>query len=259
MARLKKGVVNVYKLDGKVKSTVKLPDQFKMPLRQDLIRKCVRVYQFNRRQPYGPRFMAGMQHPVSTWGKGRGVARVQRISQGRRGAESPNNVGGRRAHPPRVEKVWSRHINRKERRLTFYSALSATASKDLVRERGHRFVEDLTLPVVVVDDLETKVLTREVKEIFTTIGVYDDVLRAHNGKKIRPGKGKMRGRKYRIPKSILIVVKEFRGIEQGARNLPGVDVVRVKDLNTEHLAPGAHPGRLMVITEGALKAIQEDR
>lgn len=257
MARLKKGKVNVYKLDGTVSKTISLPDIFSYPLRLDLIRECVRVYQFNRRQPYGPRFMAGMMHPVSTWGKGRGVARVQRLTQGRRAAESPNNVGGRRAHPPRVEKIWSRKMNKKAKRLAFYSALSATANKDLVKGRGHRFVKDISLPVVVVDDFETKKKTADVKEVFEAIGIYDDVKRAHDGKKIRPGRGKMRGRRYRVPKSVLVVVSKYRGIEQGARNLPGVDVVTVNELNTEHLAPGAMPGRLMIITEGALKALNK--
>ena len=35
--------------------------------------------------------------------------------------------------------------------------------------------------------------------------IYEDVLRATNGKHIRAGKGKSRGRKYKIPKSILII------------------------------------------------------
>ena len=70
-----------------------------------------------RGSPTDPKPGAGMRHAVSTWGKGRGVARVQRLTQGAKGAESPNNVGGRRAFPPKAEKDWSKKINRKERTL----------------------------------------------------------------------------------------------------------------------------------------------
>jgi large subunit ribosomal protein L4e len=41
-----------------------------------------------------------------------------------------------------------------------------------------------------------------------------------------------------------------------ARNLPGVDVVLVKDLNVELLAPGAKPGRLTVFTKSAIEYLE---
>ena len=92
--------VNVYGIDGKAKGKVELPSVFRTPFRPDVIKRSVISAQANRRQRYGPRKNSGMRHAVSTWGKGRGVSRVQRLKQGRTGAESPNNVGGRRAHPP---------------------------------------------------------------------------------------------------------------------------------------------------------------
>ncbi len=253
--RSKKSKVNVYKLDGTVKKTVSLPNNFKSQVREDIIKKSVRIAQSNRRQPYGPSPLAGMQHPVSTWGKGRGVARVQRISQGRRGAESPNNVGGRRAHPPTVEKVWRKKINKKEKRIGFLSALAACRDEDMVRERGHRFFKDVTLPVIVVDEIEEISATQEIIEILDSIGVGEDLERAKKGKTIRRGKGKMRGRRYKTPRSILLVVSKRGGVEKGVRNLLGVDLVQVRELNTEHLAPGADPGRLLAISESGLKEL----
>ncbi|MCD6383264.1 MAG: 50S ribosomal protein L4, partial [Thermoplasmata archaeon] len=141
--------VKVYDLKGKAVKEITLPEVFNTPYRPDVIHRAVVAAQANRRQPYGPSPMAGMRHAVSTWGKGRGVARVQRLTQGRRAAESPNNVGGRRAHPPRVEKDWSKKINKKERILAIRSALAATKVRDLVMARGHRVPDDRTLPVVV--------------------------------------------------------------------------------------------------------------
>ena len=96
--------------------------------------------------------------------------------------------------------------------------------------------------------------TKDVIEVLEKIGVYDDIIRAKNGKKIRAGKGKRRGRKYRVPKSLLIVSQEGN-IHKSARNLPGVDVVEPSQLNIMHLAPGGVAGRLMIITETALKML----
>ena len=93
--------VNVYSIEGEVKHQVDLPPVFKSGYRPDLIRRAVKASRANRRQPYGPNKMAGIQHAAAQFGKGRGTARVQRMTQGRTAVESPPNVGGRRAHPPR--------------------------------------------------------------------------------------------------------------------------------------------------------------
>ena len=82
------------------------------------------------------------------------------------------------------------------------------------------------------------------------------VIRAKN-KNIRAGKGTMRGRKYKIKKSPLIVIANEKGLEKGARNLPGVDVVNAMNLSVEHLAPGARYGRLTVYTKNAISKLKE--
>lgn len=55
----------------------------------------------------------------------------------------------------------------------------------------------------------------------------------------------------------LIVVIENKGLADAASNIPGVDVVTVKNLNVELLAPGAHPGRLTLWTNGALETLDK--
>ena len=66
----------------------------------------------------------------------------------------------------------------------------------------------------------------------------------------------MRARKYRTPKSILLVVSNKLGLHKAARNVPGVDVVGVKDLCAEDLAPGGDPGRLTVWTKSAIEGLE---
>lgn len=65
----------------------------------------------------------------------------------------------------------------------------------------------------------------------------------------------MRGRKYKIPKSILIVSTE-ENIQKGSGNLTGVDVVKPDQINIEYLAPGGDAGRLTVFTKSALMQIR---
>jgi large subunit ribosomal protein L4e len=55
----------------------------------------------------------------------------------------------------------------------------------------------------------------------------------------------------------LIVVAENKGIMEASRNIPGVEVVTVNDLNVEMLAPGTHPGRLTIWTNSAIEKLNE--
>jgi large subunit ribosomal protein L4e len=248
--------VNLYSTAGKSKKKIDLPKVFFVEIRTDLIRRAVVASQANRRQPYGPNPNAGMRHAVVTWGKGRGVARVQRLTSGRTAAESPNVVGGRRAHPPRPEHDWSLKINKKERKKARYSAVSATKDKKLVIQRGHKFDDSLTVPIVVDDSIEKIETAKEAMTTLKKLGVEDDLIRAKSGIHIRAGKGKMRGRRFKKPKSLLIVVKDKRKAQRGFGNLPGIDVTTPENLNIELLAPGGMPGRLTIFTEGALKQLE---
>ena len=249
------GKVKVYDLKGEVAGEMDLPVAFTTEVRPDVIRRAVVAIEANRRQPYAPKPDAGARHSVETWGKGRGVSRVQRIKGSSTAAQSPNNVGGRRAHPPKVEKDLGKKINRKELLLAKMSALSATGQAGLVKARGHQFKEELTVPVVVKDDIEAVKTTKEAVEVLESIGVYDDIVRAAEGKRVRAGRGKMRSRRYRMPRSLLVVLSSACDGGRSLRNLPGVEVATPTELNASMLAPGGDPGRLMVVSEKALETI----
>ena len=249
---------NVYAVNGDVASQVDVPAVFSTPYRPDIIKKAVLAAAANKRQPYGPSKGAGMRHSVSTWGKGRGVARVQRIAAGRMATESPNNVSGRRAHPPVPERNWSLKVNQKERALARKSAIAATGCADCVKARGHQFDDNVTVPIVVADEVQDIKTTAEVSAFLQKIGLGYDLDRAKDGRKIRAGRGKMRNRKYRTPVSILIVVSGREApVFESASNLPGVQIEEVSSLSAAILAPGGDAGRLTVYTESAFAKIGE--
>lgn len=257
---LKAGHVHVYSVEGEIVRSVELPPVFHCEIRGDLIRRAVTAYQANRRQPYGPSSQAGMRHSVRWSGKGQGVSRVPRIRGTMTGAQAPGTVGGRRSAPPRVERIWSKKVNARERHLARNAALAALKEPSMVTGRGHRFREDVSLPVVVEDRLESMEpdggFAREGLTILGRLGLMSDVDRAKKGRHVRAGRGKMRGRRYRQPQSLLVVVREADPVRRLFGNLPGVEVVRPASLNAEVLAPGGAPGRLTLFTEGALEALR---
>ena len=267
-----------YEVTSSSGKSITLPDCFSADVRISMIRDAVHASRANRRQPYGHNRhvgrrnpQPGMKHSVEWWGKGRGVARIMRKTGQSTGAENPHTRGGRRAHGPLVEKDWSMKVNSKVKKQARNSAIAATADIETVSNRGHRFSEDVKLPIIIDGyveerdgkkesyDVETIPLaysTRKFIAMMEGLGLGDDLTRAKSGRGIRAGKGKMRGRKRRAPKSILLVVGQRDGLAKAARNVTGVDVVAAKDLSAEDLAPGGDIGRLTVWTKSAIEALE---
>jgi len=239
-------------LTGNAAGEIGLPSVFETPYRPDLIRRAVLAAQANRKQPHGADPFAGKRTPAESFGSGRGMAHVPR--QDGRARRVPQAVKGRRAHPPKAEKDRTQKVNDKERQLAVRSAIAATGDVDLVRERGHRFDDDLELPLVVGDDFEDLVKTREAADAIEALGIAADVERADSAT-VRAGRGTTRGRKYRRPTSILFVTAGEPS--RAARNLAGADVATAATVSAEDLAPGTHPGRLTLWTESAVEEVAD--
>jgi len=239
-------------LDGEPVGEIALPPVFDSPLRLDVIKKAVVIQRSHSFQPQGRNPMAGKRTTAEGFGVGRGISRVPRI--GGEGplsgtaAFAPGTVGGRMAFPPVPTKKLDRRANRKERLLALRSAIAATASAELVRKRGHRFDEDIELPLVVSDEIEKFAKTSQARRVLATLGLWDDIERVVRSRK--HGKGRTIH-----AKGPLVVVGEYQGADRAFENFEGVDVVRAKDLSVELLAPGTHPGRLTVWSESAIKTI----
>jgi large subunit ribosomal protein L4e len=239
-------------IEGRVAHDIELPALFREEYRPDLIKKAVLALQSTRRQPHGTYPYAGICSSAVGWGSGRGASHVPRIKNGSRAAKVPQAKGGREAHPPVVAKVLVKAINVKEKQKAFRSAVAASVREDLVRGRGHIF--DGLVPVVFEDKFESLDRTKDVVSALSAAGVYQDIERAKESRKVRAGRGKMRGRRYKQRKSLLIVTAA--NPLRSARNLAGVDVVTIDQLNVEHLAPGMQAGRLTIWTESALSRLE---
>ncbi|KAG8812555.1 hypothetical protein FRC17_001977 [Serendipita sp. 399] len=216
----------------------------------------------NRRQAYAVSEKAGHQTSAESWGTGRAVARIPRVGGGgthRSGQAAFGNMcrGGRMFAPTKTWRKWHVKINQNQRRFAVVSALAASALPSLVLARGHRIENIREVPLVVSSEIESFVKTREAVTFLKAIAAYEDVVKVSNSRKLRAGKGKMRGRRHRQRRGPLIVYNEDKGIVRAFRNLPGVEIASVKALNLLQLAPGGHLGRFVIWTESAFSILDE--
>jgi len=252
---------DVINSENKKVREIELPSCFETNIREDLIKK---VFAASRRiQPYGAYILAGKKFSSSKQSHrrhiykslyGRGGSRVPRKTMSRRGSNFywvgtfiPGTVKGRAAHPPKAVRQEPK-INKKEKKFAVMSAIAATASKEALEKKYKKININAKLPVVI----DSSVLNSKPKEIINAVEKYFGIIK--NKKKVRAGKGKNRGRKYKPSRKILLVT----GKDEKAEKLKnfGFDIAKSKQLNINNLAPGGIPGRLAIWTE---KAIEELR
>jgi large subunit ribosomal protein L4e len=247
-----------YDVEGKEAGEVQLPDVFRVPIRRDLIHRVFMSEFTASLQPKSRDPMAGKRTTAVSLGIHHGLARVPRVKGSTRARLAPFVRGGRRAFPLTVKENIREDVNRKERLMGTMSALAATAVPEMVRDRGHVFEAKATPVVIDSAVLEAVKRASDARELLKKVGVYSDVERAAEGTRVRAGKGKMRGRRYVTPVSVLFIVDDVDSpFARAVRSFPGVDVVEPQLVSVLELAPGGEPGRLTVITSNSLEALAQ--
>ncbi len=267
--------VRVYSLDGgSGNGDVELPPVFSTPVRRDLIAKAYIHLESHRFQPKGTHPTAGMDVVAKSNDPptGRGVSRIAKMRGGGGGRQGQAGGvasvrGGRQAHPPKVAKVIYKKLNKKENRLALCSAIAATASRELVMERGHRIggggegagAADGRFPIVVSDDIESVSRTRELVGVIDALGLAGDVDRLR-ARKARTGKPALRGRGKKTGRSVLFVTgSSADSLRRAAGTIPGAEARSVDELSVLDLAPGSTLARLVVYSRSAIQKIGDLR
>ncbi|MBU2100996.1 50S ribosomal protein L4 [Candidatus Micrarchaeota archaeon] len=260
----------IISLKGEKIKEIELPKVFETEYFPELIKRAVLSIQSNSFQKKGADVWSGRkttaeyigirEPPTPKRSINTGMARRPRTKNRRyllygKVAGISGAVKGPKAFAPLTEKKIKEKINKKEKKKAFESAVAATASKDLVKKRGHKF--EAELPLIIENTFEKIKKTKEVSEVLKTLKLWEDVERAKKRKIIRAGKGKRRGRKYKKAKSILIVTGEKSELKKSSRNIEGIEVINSRNLNTKLLAPGTVAGRLTLWTENAIKELSE--
>lgn len=248
--------INVYNLEGKKKGLIDKPKVFDIKPRIDLIQMANQVSQSKNKQIQGRDKKAGLRNTAESWGTGHEMSRAPRIKGS--GFMSARNVGrvpfakgGRQTHPIKTEKKIKKKINKRINKFSIISAISASGDKSLVKKGGYVMENVPEIPLVVDDKIQTIKKTSNIYSVLCNLGLKENLIKSKKSVKIRAGKGKLRGRKYKKKKGVLIVIKDDFGISKASRNIPGTDVIKIENLSIKNLAPSGSSGRLILWSQSA--------
>jgi len=255
--------INVLSVDGKAGKEIATA-LFDAPLREDIVQKIAEMQK--EKQPYAPFWLAGNQtsasgnvkHNRHVWktDRGKGLGRFPKKRMADKGerftwvaAVIPGVRGGRRAHPPKIEKRELK-VNRKELALALSSAIAMTASPEMIKKK-YSSVEkiDIKLPLIV----EGKIMGMKAKNLFEGMEkmLGKELFQIAVKHKVqRAGKGKLRNRRYKSNSGMLIVTGKDEKMKAS-----GFDIVNAKELKVKDLF--ANGARLTMFTEAAVKELEE--
>ncbi|KAK4171957.1 ribosomal protein L4 domain-containing protein [Triangularia setosa] len=257
--------VTVLGADGKATgATEVLPKVFGAPIRPDIVKHVHTGMAKNKRQPYSVSEKAGHQTSAESWGTGRAVARIPRVSGGgthRAGQAAFGNMcrSGRMFAPTKIWRKWHVKVNQGQKRFATASALAASAVAPLLMARGHQVSTVPEVPLVI-DSAAFTVASKTASAVglLKAVGAGPELEKVKASKKLRAGKGKLRGRRHRQRRGPLVVYStatDGKELVQGFRNIPGVETSPVDALNLLQLAPGGHLGRFVIWTSAAIKEL----
>jgi large subunit ribosomal protein L4e len=239
----------VYSIEGKAVRQIELPAVFESQRREDLVKRAVLSEESRMYQPKGNYRLAGLETSARYRGrkedfgtvKNKGIPHLPHevLPGGQLGKVKrvPHAVKGRRAHPPKPQKIIVERINKREHMLALASALSYSADRDTVCRRAHTDI-GVSLPIVLESGFEKLAKAKDVQKVLDSLNLSRFL-----------DKAKRNG-----TKSALIVLSSAAK-KTAAANLPGVDVVGAAELSVKDLAPGTHPGRLTLFSESAIPEI----
>jgi large subunit ribosomal protein L4e len=250
-------IINILETDGSNRSTITLPAVFETPYRPEVIQKVynnLNSYTFQRQGRYPA---AGQMVSAESRNTGLGIARIARArGEGFPRAGQAAGVAsvrhGRLAHPPVSWKNIYKKVNKKEKLLALCSAIAATTKSELIKRRGHKIKDDIQLPIVVSNELESVVKSKDLEKILLNLGLEEDLKRTF----IRRNKSFHKNSfNRRSALSVLILVGNDEKIGRLSNSLPGITVKSVKSVSVLDLAPGSKPVRLTIFSENAIKEL----
>jgi large subunit ribosomal protein L4e len=251
---------------GEKSGEIDLPKVFSTEIREDVVAKV--LLSLVNIQPYSNYPEAGKRHSASgrirhirhKWrtSYGKEMSRVPRKTMSRRGynfhwvgAETAQTRGGRRAHPPKIlHFLVEKKINKKERKLALDIAIAATAKLEELKKR-YSSMQNTDLKIHLPIIVKSEVLKLKSKEFFLLLKkiIHGMINIALKDKKVRAGKGKSRGRKYKENAGLLLITGKDE------KNNFNVDSRRINELSVGDLARGGL-GRLVIYTEQAVKEME---
>src|SRR4030095_8350384 len=167
---------SVYSIEGKVLRQMDLPGIFEAPHREDLVKRAVLSEESMMYQPKGNYRLAGLETSARYRGrkedfgtvKNKGIPHLPHevLPKGQLGKVKrvPHAVKGRRAHPPKPQKIIVEFINKKEHMKAMASALSFCADSQTVKNRAHTDF-GIAMPIVLDSGFEKLSKTQDILKV----------------------------------------------------------------------------------------------
>ncbi len=233
---------------------IELPQVFSSQIRKDIVDKVYNA--MFKKQRYTNYPLAGKQSSTgkqshtrrkfkTTYGKG--ISRVPKKALWRRGDQfywvgtfTPETVKGHPAHPPKLLRR-QRVINKKERTIAIKSCIAATASQEIIKKNYTNPI-NASFPIIIKSSLleKPKEFMKELKS---------NKIEIMKERKIRPGKGKVRGRRYKNTRKAVLIISDKE--KSKLNNL--INHLKVSHINVHDLSLNGKPGKLAIYTENAIK------
>jgi large subunit ribosomal protein L4e len=165
--------------------------------------------------------------------------------------------------PTKVWRKWHQKINLNQKRFATASALAASSNAALLMARGHNVSSVPEVPLVVSSTAFAGAAiakTSAALALLKAVGAGADIEKVKRTRKLRAGKGKLRGRRHKQRRGPLVIYnpdEDGKELVLAFRNLPGVETSSVYSLNLLQLAPGGHLGRFIVWTSSAFAALDK--
>lgn len=158
--------------------------------------------------------------------------------------------------PTTVNRHWFRKTQLCVKRYATAAALSASCLPQLVEAHGHRIAGIPSFPLVV--DIDNVEKTKVAFHLFQKLNIDADIEAVKDSRRLRAGNGKGHGASRRhVQKCGPLLITNGEKVELGFRNIAGVEIVDVHNVNVLQLAPGGRAGRLVVWTKKAFAALDD--
>lgn len=258
----------IYNKEAKKVGDVEL--DLKSDIRDDLYKKAILAEQSIFTQEKGADPEAGKKNSITVSKRrrkfrttyGRGGSRTPKKAMWRRGTQvrfvgafAPNTVGGRKAHAPTADKNLIKHVNNKEWLAALKVGVMSSFTPELVKANGQAVPQNY--PLVLDDSIENITKTKEFTGILEKLGFGDEMTRV-SVRKVRAGKGTMRGRTYKDKRGPLVVVSSFESpLLKASRNVKSFDVITPELLMVSDFGMSHRPGRIVLFTQKAMEEFKE--
>nr|UXY86946.1 60S ribosomal protein L1 [Cryptomonas paramecium] len=236
---LKKAKVNIYSCQTKTRiDQIQLPNVFISKIKPDVVNFVHSNMRRNQRQPHSVNKNAGTMTSASSWGTGRALARIPRISgsgthKSGQGAVVNSCRGGRIFGPNTIWRKWHHKINKNQRKQALESAIAATGIPSLIVAHGYNLNNVPEIPLVIENSVELLKKTKNAQKILSNIGIHKNNRLNHK-------------KTYSSSCKKLLVI--YQKTANCFRNILDVETCCVTSLNLFKLAPGGHLGRFCMWT-----------